>query len=142
MYRALEDIRNQICGSLGDKLVNNNFFGSDLHYYCPSLYEVEEFANKTQVSVSPYNPIQGTAGFDCDDFAFVFKGFLNLYNRDYAHKEHSWAGAIIWGRFNWLQELHVTNLFVTSDYGILLWEPQTNTHYSLNECFEAHLITF
>jgi hypothetical protein len=112
-------------------------FLSDSTYYLPALNEfINYLQHSNRISISPDNPISGTEGFDCDDYAFIQKGHVNLFNRDVAKKTASWAVGIIWGKFSWVPGLHATNWIATSDKGLLLYEPQQylNGIHGFDEC--------
>lgn len=97
---------------------------SDQQYYLPTLEEFRTYVYHNRINIAANNPIAGTEGFDCDDFSFILKGHVSLYNRQVTQKPHSWAVGIIWGMFSWTPESHATNFVITSDKKLLLYEPQ------------------
>ena len=97
---------------------------SDTEYYLPTLHEFKTYVHYNRITISPNNPIKGTEGFDCDDYAFILKGHVCIFNRNVAKKTHSWAVGIIWANFSWTPEGHATNWIVTRDRGLFLYEPQ------------------
>lgn len=109
---------------------------SDNTFYLPTFQEFKTYVYHNRINISPYNPIAGTEGFDCDDFSFILKGHVSLYNRQVTQKKHSWAVGIIWGRFTWTNEYHATNFVITQDHGMLLYEPQQymNGFHPLSDC--------
>lgn len=137
MYQSKEIIKNQFNTVLTNKWATNSsfFIGlSDELYYLPELEEFKKYIYKYPILLNPLDSINGTEGFDCDDFSFALKGNVALFNRNVAKKTHSWAVGIIWGNFDWMREFHACNCIVSSDMGIVLVEPQTSKIYNLSHC--------
>jgi len=126
MYLEKETIKDKIEYALRRKMKEScHFMGfSDRKFYLPTLAEFKRYIRIYQITVSPHNPVKGTEGFDCDDFSFVCKGYVSIYNRQLAKKKHSWAVGIIWGNFSWVNEFHATNWVLTKHDGLFLFEPQ------------------
>jgi hypothetical protein len=138
MYKDSEIIK-KACNN-----VLRNKWGQDYHpvgfsdsmYYLPTLNEFRKYIHYNRIAISPNNPITGTEGFDCDDYSFILKGHISIFNRDVAKKTHSWAVGIIWGNFRWVSNLHATNWVATRDKGLWLYEPQQyeNGFYRFDKC--------
>ncbi len=126
MYLQKLSIRDKIEYALRGKLAKpNHFLGfADEKFYLPTLTEFKKFIQIYQITVSPANPVKGTEGFDCDDFSYVCKGYVSIYNRNVVGKKHSWAVGIIWGDFTWVRSFHAVNWVLTRHNGLYLYEPQ------------------
>jgi hypothetical protein len=138
MYVNAEDIKNEILKKVSGKInPGYNFTGySDQMYYKPTFVEFRDYVKYNKISISPSNPIARTEGFDCDDYSFLLKGHISVFNREIARKEHSWAVGIIWGEFTWMKGLHATNWIATRDSGLWLYEPQyyLDGFYPFDQC--------
>lgn len=137
MFLAKDKIQNSVSRALENKWMDENkkFIGfMDEFYYAPTRFEFEQYIYHNPIVVMPGDPIAGTEGFDCDDFAFVLKGNVSLFNRNSAHKPHSWAVGMIWGEFAWVKEYHVTNWIFTRDKGLFLVEPQNGRLEDFSLC--------
>jgi len=130
MYKAKTFIQEKLHFSLRGKMAtSNHFLGfSDKKFYLPTLAEFKKFLQIYRITVSPNNPVQGTEGFDCDDFSFICKGYVSIYNRNVAFKKHSWAVGIIWGNFSWVNQFHAANWVLTRHNGLYLYEPQLGSN--------------
>ncbi len=138
MYLEKRGIKEKIEFALRNKLaLPNHFLGfADKKYYLPTLAEFKNYIRIYQITVATNNPVHGTEGFDCDDYTYVLKGHVSIYNRSVAMKKHSWAVGIIWGDFSWVNEYHATNWVLTRHNGLYLYEPQkgVNGFFRFREC--------
>lgn len=138
MYLQKEELRAQILANLKGKWNTKSSFMtfSDNHYYVPTYKEFRNYIQANESVLISKTELSKTEGFDCDDYSFLLKGHMGLYNREVAKKEHSWAVGIIWANFSWIEKFHAANLLATSDKGLVLFEPQygVNGFYEFSEC--------
>ena len=138
MYLKKEELREQVLAKLKGKWNAKGSFMtfSDNKFYMPSYEEFYNYIRANETVLAPKTELSKTEGFDCDDYSFLLKGHVGLYNREVAKKEHSWAVGIIWANFSWIKKFHAANLVATSDKGLMLFEPQygINGFYDFFEC--------
>lgn len=97
----------------------------DRRYYLPTNVEAATF-----LSNQAYPGFQDDA-FDCEDFAFVCKGYVSNFQQQQGNVPDHAAICIgiAWGRFAWINEGnqdHACN-WIMDNLGTLSWyEPQTN----------------
>lgn len=117
-----------------------NYAGfSDEAYVLPNEEEILAIIAANPVT----RPPTVSEAFDCDDFAFVFKGLACLYTRDHLKIEHSLCIGIAWGCFAWTEpafEFHATNWVLIDQLGLLWCEPQNGTLYPLDNCNSVTLV--
>lgn len=98
-------------------------------YLVPTIQEMMSVIQQNNVSLPPLGE-----GYDCEDYAFAFKGSISLYVRKVLQSQHGLCVGIAGGLFNWTPGFHACNWFI-NDQGIIFWiEPQNNLIHSLNEC--------
>lgn len=113
---------------------------SDPRYYLPTMAEFELVAGLSTVRVD--NVTSNAPHFDCDDFAFAFKGRLCLHTNNMIALEASLCVGIAWAEFRWAAGFHACNWVLTSDGTLLWYEPQSGfpRHiYDVDECIKASL---
>jgi len=139
MYIHKEELRKLILENTKGKWSAKSSFMtfSDNNFYLPSYEEFCNYIRANESVLAPKTELSKTEGFDCDDYSFLLKGHVGLYNREVAKKEHSWAVGIIWANFSWIEKFHAANLLATSDKGLMLFEPQygVNGFYQFTKCF-------
>lgn len=113
---------------------------SDTRYYLPTPAEFKHVAGLNAVRVSHIT--SNAPHFDCDDFAFAFKGRLGLHTNTMRGLDASLCVGIAWAKFRWATGPHACNWVVTDD-GTLAWfEPQSGfgRHlFDVTECIEDSL---
>ena len=110
---------------------------NDDQFYLPSFVEISTYVKASHAKIPA--PANLGEGFDCDDFAYVFKGQLSLFTRDRLRLPHSVCCGIAWGRFAWVNEEHACNWVLTDDYVFHWIEPQTQSLYPLHDGVQGSL---
>ena len=105
---------------------------SDSIYYLPSVDELDVIL-KDEDFVVPV-PKHMKQGFDCDDFAYVFKGRSCLYARDNFTPDGSLCLGIAWADFSWVNEFHAANWALCDDLNLYWVEPQDLTRRGAAHC--------
>ena len=105
---------------------------SDNNFYLPSLEEIKALVKSPELTIEPAN--SANESFDCDDFAFAFKGNLCLFTRDKLKLKNSICVGIAWGEFKWFSEFHACNWVLTNKMELFWIEPQFQKLYTLNNC--------
>lgn len=104
-------VNNQLVSRLGTPLQAIFPLSDDL-YYLPKDYEVERIWRHSRLRSLAYK----IERFDCDDYAFAFKGTCSRYayiRNDW--KRHGIAVGIAAGRFAGTAGNHVVNIFVNAE---------------------------
>lgn len=106
---------------------------ADREYYLPTYDELAGL-----VAGHPVEPADFFGErFDCDDYAFVFKGSLCLHARDVAVAAGlpaPLAVGIAWAHFDWVNGLHAVNVAIDDDRDVYWIEPQDGTIHELDAC--------
>jgi len=139
MFETNKQLKSQLLDHLKGKwsATSSYMAFSDSKYYLPTLQEFADYIGANQDVLLKKTELSNSEGFDCDDYSFLLKGHIGLYNRDVAKKEHSWAVGIIWANFSWVKGFHAANLVATADNGFLLYELQYGPtgFFRFEECF-------
>ena len=94
---------------------------SDNRFYLPSRTEIEDLLRARSLRSAAAQD----ESFDCDDYAFVFKGLAALKGRRMSHVTSSMCVGIAWGYFNWVPDVfHAVN-WALLEGSVFVWvEPQ------------------
>jgi hypothetical protein len=97
---------------------------SDNEFYLPTRAEIEMLLAERPIRKARVRD----ESFDCDDFAFVFKGMVALEGRDLDHVTSSMCVGIAWGYFRWIPDtFHAVNWALVDDSEFVWIEPQDGT---------------
>lgn len=138
-YKSLEVVKQRLGTQLSSYWMGGrNYAGfGDNEYYLPDPEEV--LALLGQIVITP--PSFASQRFDCDDYAFVFKGMVSLLARDSDNLTASPCIGLAWGEFGWMGEVfHACNWVLDSSNALRWIEPQTMVLYNLEECIGLNLL--
>ena len=112
---------------------------TDSYYWTPTLAELQEFIENNKTDI-PY-----TKGvYECEEFSLGLMVDLRRWRaRKKLDKSHlNWAVGIALTITSGLMgdKVHYQNIAITSDEGIVLIEPQSNTITDINRIKELHFI--
>jgi len=102
----------------------------DSAYYLPTTEEVSQILSSTRRERRSWVAER----YDCDDFAYVLKAFASSVAYINNELKLGLCCGIIWGKFEWLDEFHACNWFITSDKTFNLIEPQDEKIYPPEKC--------
>jgi hypothetical protein len=110
---------------------------SDNRFYLPTLEETRQIIDSNPIPPAQYV----SQSFDCDDYAFAFKGLVALHGRKLHELQTSVCIGIAWGRFTWIpaSPFHAVNWVLTRG-GTFRWiEPQNGRLYPVDRCVSRSL---